>query len=46
MSLSDYFVIGLQIFSNFILLWAIIFIVVCLIVAIFYSLVMLALSRV
>ena len=45
MSLSDFFTYGLQTFSNFIPLWAVIFVLVCLIFAIFYSLVMLALSR-
>jgi len=46
MGLSDFFSLGLKLFSNFIPLWAIISVVVSLVIAIFCALVMLALSRV
>jgi len=46
MSLADFLAIGQQLFADYVPLWAIVFLVVCVIVAILLSLVMLALSRV
>jgi hypothetical protein len=46
MSISDFFFIGLQIFSTYVLFWAVIFVVVSLVLSILFALVMLALSRV
>ena len=37
MSISDFFIIGQEIFSNYILLWAVIFVVVSLVLSILFA---------
>jgi hypothetical protein len=46
MSLTDFTNIGMEIFSPYILLWALLFVVVCILLAIFVGFIRLLMSRI
>lgn len=46
MSLTDFVNIGMEVFSPYILLWALLFVVVCILLAIFVGFIRLLMSRI